>query len=71
MRVGFIATGANGNQEIQVVSIDGGEPAPLARIRFRGSNHPFAISPDGMLIAATNEVHVSDEIWLLEPKRRD
>lgn len=69
--VGYIAIGRNGNQEIQVVPIDGGTPATLAQIPFRGSNHPFAVSPDGTMLAATNEVHVSDEIWLLESKRRD
>ena len=34
------------------------------------SNHPFDISPDGKMLATTNAVHISDEIWLLEPARR-
>ena len=38
----------------------------LSHIRFRGTNHPFAVSPDGKWVAAVNAVHVSDEIWLLD-----
>jgi Tol biopolymer transport system component len=70
-RIGYIAIGRNGDQEIHVVPAGGGDPAPLPQIRFNGSNHPFGLSPDGTLLAVTNSVHVSDDIWLLEPKQRE
>ena len=42
----------------------------LAEIVFNGTNHPFDVSPDGTRLVTSNAVHVSDEIWLLEPRVR-
>jgi Tol biopolymer transport system component/tRNA A-37 threonylcarbamoyl transferase component Bud32 len=69
-QIGFIVVGRSGDQEIQIVSAAGGSPRSLTNITFSGSNHLFDVSPDGKMIAATNAVHVSDEIWLLEPGKR-
>jgi hypothetical protein len=57
-------------QEIHVVSRDGGPTRHLTEIVYSGSNHPFDVSPDGSRIVTTNAVHVSDEVWLLEPRVR-
>jgi Tol biopolymer transport system component len=66
-QIAFLTLGPQGNQ-IRVVSFDG-TTRLLDWIRLEGTNHPFAVFPDGKRIAGTNAVHVSDEIWLLEPKR--
>jgi TolB protein len=66
--LGYLAVGADGNQEIRVASLDG-STRTLTSIRLNGTNHPFAVFPDGKRIVASNAVHVSDEIWLLEPGR--
>ena len=68
--VSYIAVARTGDQEIRVVAAEGGVSRLLASIRFGGVNHPFDISPDGKLLVTTNAVHVSDEIWLMEPKGR-
>jgi len=68
-RIGFQGLGADGNQEIFEVALTGGSPRPLRFIRLQGTNHPFDISPDGKLLATSNCVEVSSEIWLLEPAR--
>ena len=69
-QIGFIVVGRSGDQEIQIVPAAGGSPRSLTNIAFTGSNHLFDGSPDGKMIVATNAVHVSDEIWLLEPGKR-
>jgi Tol biopolymer transport system component len=69
-QIGFIVTGRADGQEIHVVGRDGGQTRHLSEIVYQGSNHPFDISPDGTRLVTTNAVHVSDEIWLLEPRLR-
>jgi len=69
-QVGFIVIGRNGDQEIQVVPVAGGSSRAVTNIPFSGSNHLFDVSADGKTIVTTNAVHVSDEIWLLEPGQR-
>jgi TolB protein len=68
--IGFVALGPGGNQEIRQVSLDGSHVRTLTGIKFSGSNHPFAVFPDGRRLAITNAVHVSDEIWLLQPAKK-
>ena len=68
-QIGYLTVGKNGGQEIQVVPVTGGAPRPLG-IRFNGTNHLFDVSPDGSMVVSSNAVHVSDEIWLLEPRAR-
>lgn len=66
-RVGFLALGEDGSQQIRVVSLDGGPIVSLAEVRFEGSNHPFDVSPDGKRLVYSNTVPISQEIWLLRP----
>ena len=65
-----VVIGRNGDQEIHTISVDGGSPRAITGLAFNGSNHPFDVSPDGKTLVTTNAVHVSDEIWLLEPRQR-
>jgi eukaryotic-like serine/threonine-protein kinase len=67
-QVGYLAVGPRGDQELRVVSIEGGASQVLP-IRLSGTNHPFAVTADGRTIIISNGVHLSDEIWLLEPRR--
>ena len=66
-QLAYLTLGPQGNQ-VRVVSLDGATRL-LGSIKLGGSNHPFAVFPDGKRIAGTNAVHVSDEIWLLEPRK--
>jgi Tol biopolymer transport system component len=67
-QIGYIAVDAKGNQEIRVVPADGGTPRPLTEIRMVGTNHPFAVAPDGRTIVVATAEHISDEIWVLQRK---
>jgi eukaryotic-like serine/threonine-protein kinase len=69
-QIAYIISGRDGNQEIHVVSRDGGATRKLIDIPFPGLNYPFDIAQDGTRLATSNAVHVSDEIWLLEPRAR-
>jgi Tol biopolymer transport system component/predicted Ser/Thr protein kinase len=69
-QIGFLVPGRSSGQEIHVVGREGGPTRHLTDIVYNGSNHPFDVSPDGSRIVTTNAVHVSDEIWLLEPRVR-
>jgi eukaryotic-like serine/threonine-protein kinase len=66
-QIAYLTIGPQGNQ-VRVTSLDG-QTRLLSTIKLEGTNHPFAVFPDGKRIAGTNAVHVSDEIWLLEPKK--
>jgi Tol biopolymer transport system component len=68
-QVGFIAIGPDGNGQIRTVSVGDGTIRTLDRVRLATRNHPFAVFPDGGRIVLGNAVHVSDEIWVLEPRR--
>lgn len=69
-RIGYLATAADGSQQIRTVPFAGGASLPLSELRFNGTNFPFDISPDGTQVASTNSVPLSAEIWLLELERR-
>lgn len=66
-QIAYRRVGSDGNQIVEIVPVEGGAPRRLETLRFNGTNHPIAISPDATLIATANSVHVSDEIWLLRP----
>ncbi len=66
--IGYLAVDDKGNQQLRVIPSGGGTPRPLGAIRLLGTNHPFAVAPDGRTIVITNAEHLADEIWLL---RRD
>jgi Tol biopolymer transport system component/predicted Ser/Thr protein kinase len=63
-QIGYLAIGPRGNQEIRVVPAAGGASRVLEKIRLIGTNHPFAVMPDGRVIVS-NSIHLSDEVWLL------
>ncbi len=69
-RIGYVAVGRDGNQAIYTVPLTGGEPHEVTRIQFRGNNYPFDVSRDGSLLATSNQVLLSSEIWMLEPGSR-
>ena len=66
-QIAYRRVGPDGNQVVEIVPLEGGVPRRLETLRFNDTNEPIAISPDATLIATTNAVHVSDEIWLLRP----
>ena len=68
-QIGYLAVGANGNQEIRVTGLDGSGSRTLSAVKLVGTNHPFDLTRDARTIVVSNGVHVSDEIWLLEPRR--
>jgi Tol biopolymer transport system component/tRNA A-37 threonylcarbamoyl transferase component Bud32 len=68
-RLGFRHLGPEGSQEILTISLEGGPVKPLRSLRFKGANDPFDISFDGTILATTDFVQFSSEIWLLELQR--
>jgi Tol biopolymer transport system component len=66
-RIAYLTVAPDQRQEINVVTLDGAMPAPLAHVRFVHNNHPFDISRDGRWLATSNTQFVADEIWLLRP----
>lgn len=65
--LGFQAVGADGNTQIQVLTIKTRETSVIPGLHFIGTNFPFDVSRDGKWLITTNYQHISDEIWLLEP----
>lgn len=68
-RIAYITVGPDGSQQIRVAPAGGGPSSILRAIQFDGVNYPFDISPDGRVLATSNSVHFSSEIWLLRPGR--
>jgi len=68
-RISYQNTGPDGSEQILTVALAGGPPKPLASVRFRGTNYTFDISRDGKLLATSNSLDVSSDIWLLSPGR--
>jgi eukaryotic-like serine/threonine-protein kinase len=66
-QLAFMIAGRNG-QMLQTVTRAGTPGRPIVDVPFNGFNYPFDISRDGSRLATTNSVHISDEVWLLEPK---
>ena len=67
--IAYLALTPAGGQEIRVVSLAGGNARPVDRVTFVGGNHPFDVSRAGDSLVTSNAVHISNEIWLLEPSR--
>jgi TolB protein len=65
-RLAYVTIRGDLNQRIETVRLDGSAGQGPLGIRFSGSNHPFDISRDGGLLATTDSVHVSSEIWVAE-----
>ena len=68
-QIGYSAIGQSANQEIRVLSLRGGATRTLEHVRLVGTNHPFAVFPDGRRLVVSNAVHLSDEIWMMERVR--
>jgi Tol biopolymer transport system component len=68
-RIAYLAVSSGGTQEIRTVDVVTGVSELLRGLRFKSTNSPFDISRDGALIATSDVVQVSSEIWLLEPQR--
>jgi eukaryotic-like serine/threonine-protein kinase len=66
-KIGFQIVGADGNTHLEAVPFSGGPAQAVRGPEFNGTNYPFDVSRDGKFLVTTNDVHVSDEIWLLEP----
>ncbi|MBI1787883.1 MAG: PD40 domain-containing protein, partial [Acidobacteria bacterium] len=68
LRIGYIAAGPDGNQQIHTVPFQGGPGRAIVGPRFNGANYPFDIAPDGKSIVTTNTYLLAAEIWRLDPK---
>lgn len=66
-RIAYLALTPDGRQQIDSVGLDGSRASPAIPFRFQNTNNPFAFSADGRFLATSDELHVSDEIWLLRP----
>ena len=66
-RLGYLVIGPDGTQQVRTVPFAGGPSRPVPGLRFPGTNYPIDISPDGTLLATSNDVHLSADIWLMEP----
>ena len=67
--IAYLAPAGGDAVQIRVVGFGGGPTAPLEGVTLRGSNHPFDVSRDGTTLVTTNGVHMSDEIWMLQPRK--
>jgi Tol biopolymer transport system component len=65
-RIGYMNIGPTGSQQFLTVSLEGGPPKPLVGLHVTGSNNPFDVSPDGKLLASSDSVRLSSQIWLLK-----
>jgi Tol biopolymer transport system component len=66
--IAFLVSTLGGAQEIRVVNPANGSQSRFDAT-FIGSNHPFDISLPARTLITSNGVHISDEIWLLEPRK--
>jgi Tol biopolymer transport system component/predicted Ser/Thr protein kinase len=66
-RISYVTVRPDASQQIQTVTLDGAISIPPVPIRFSSVNNPFDIARDGESLVTTNAVHVSSEIWVLEP----
>ena len=68
-RIGLQRVGPEGNTEFAVVTLATGETKVIPGLRLSGTNYPFDVSRNGKWLVTANSQHISDEIWLLEPKK--
>jgi len=66
-QLGYQNLGEDGSEEICIIPFAGGTPKALRSLRFRDTNNPFDVSPDGALIATGKGELLSPDIWLLQP----
>ncbi|HEV2418506.1 MAG TPA: winged helix-turn-helix domain-containing protein [Terriglobia bacterium] len=65
-RIAFCTLGEDGNQRLNFVQLQDGKVSTLKGFEFGGDNMPVDFSPDGKVMAYTDTVTFSSEIWLLE-----
>lgn len=66
--IAFLVSTVDGAQEIRIVNPLTGSQTRFD-VKYVGSNHPFDISMPARTLVTSNGVHISDEIWLLEPRK--
>ncbi|MGB2717476.1 MAG: protein kinase [Vicinamibacterales bacterium] len=66
--IAFLVSTVGGAQEIRIVNPSTGSETGFD-VKYVGSNHPFDISMAARTLVTSNGVHISDEIWLLEPRK--
>ena len=70
-QIGFQSIGPDGNTQLQVFTRKTGGLRTLPGLHFGGTNFPFDVSRDGKWLVTTDDHHLSDEVWLLEPERQN
>jgi serine/threonine protein kinase len=68
--IAYLGLTAGGGQEIRLVDLQGRTSGALDVVTFVGSNHPFDVSRAGDSLVASNAVHISNEIWRLQEKKK-
>ncbi|MGH9405246.1 MAG: hypothetical protein ACRD3D_05320, partial [Terriglobia bacterium] len=68
-KIAFRVIAPDGGEQIQTAALPNGKTAPLEKLNYSGHNDPFAFSPDGRLIAYTQNEIFSSEIWILDARR--
>jgi Tol biopolymer transport system component len=63
-QIAYLIVGPDGNQQIRVVPGAGGPSRVIEGPHFLGTNFPIDLFANNLL-ATTNSVHLSSEIWLL------
>jgi len=67
-QLGYQSYGKDGSLEVSTIPLEGGPSKTFNFIRYRSTNNPFDISPDGTRLATTDRKVVSSDIWLLKPR---
>jgi Tol biopolymer transport system component len=65
-RIAFLNVSADGNQHVNVVSLDGKSTTELP-LEFSGNNFPIDLFSRNLLVT-TNAEHISTDVWLLSTK---
>lgn len=68
-RIAFRTLRKDGNQQINLIPLDGGKTTPLDGVDFAGDNAPVDFSAGGKTMAYTDTVVFSNEIWMLEMRQ--
>jgi TolB protein len=66
-RIAYLTLRPDTTQQIETVTLDGVVSTPAVPFKYAGNNAPLDIGRDGESLATSNAVHISSEIWVLEP----
>jgi Tol biopolymer transport system component len=64
-QIAYLTVGPDGNQQVRLVPVAGGQSSVLEGLHYLGTNYPIDILSKNLL-ATTNSVHLSSEIWLMQ-----